>query len=34
MLAFGDIVRKEHPELDPLYQDMLLKWQAIKGEAK
>jgi hypothetical protein len=31
MLAFGDIVRKDHPGLDPLYKDMLAEWQAIKG---
>jgi hypothetical protein len=28
----GDLVRKDHTGLDPLYQSMLANWQALKQE--
>jgi hypothetical protein len=30
--ASGDLMRKEHPQLEPAYQHMLANWKAIKGE--
>jgi hypothetical protein len=34
IVAQADIMRQQHPQLDPIYQEMVANWAAIKGEER